>query len=246
MITAEQIEKINNYYDLTLNGKEIILKTKKNNKVTRISIHGEMIYFDFGVVKHITSGEQIKKLMKEGKAYFFKITNFLKDYFNLTDEQIFELLTGQDQRTREALKKEIENIGLTAYYITEEVSKVNEIDEIDICCGDTDKELYGWTEEKEFIAQLITKCASNEYYVEVYKFKSIPSQETLDMARLIRRFTQLLRYDFIKTKYHKLIHGINTPGKRIQEEKLTHWLDRVGANITEKMQYAIIEQDCRA
>lgn len=242
MITAEQMERINNYYDLKLNGKEIVVRTKESNAVQTRGIKGKNINFGFGITNNRTSKDETMKLINEGKVYSFSMTDFLKDYFKLTDEQIFELRTGQDKRTQEAIKEEMERIGLIEYYINDKLLPIDKVTNLHVYDWDITNEVYGWTDKKEFLAQLVIRCEIDDYYVEHYKFKTTPTQEILDAARLIQRFEELLGLSLVKAEYHKLTDNLDEWDRRIPEEKLTHWLDNSGETIIEKMMLAMKEQ----
>lgn len=242
MITVEQMEKINAYYEITLNGYEISIKVKKTGKEKFLHVNTGKINFGFDAVKGIISKEEKEKLEAENKIMCFDMKTFLKDYFNLTDEQVFELQSGQDKRTQEALKKEAKRIGLIDSYTSDNLVKVKKVDDLKIFNWGTTNEVYGWTEEGEFLAQIVIRYGIDDFCIECYKFKNVINQEILDSARMMQRFIDSLESRFVKSEYHKLTDNLDVFDRRIPEDKLTHWLDNSGETIIEKIMLAMREQ----
>lgn len=242
MITVEQMEKINAYYEITLEDYEISIKVKKTGKEKFLHVNVSKINFGFDAVKGIISKEEKEKLEAENKIMCFDMKTFLKDYFNLTDEQVFELQSGQDKRTQKALKQEAERIGLIDFCTGDDLIKVKEVKNLGILNWGTTNEVYGWTEEGEFLAQIVIRYGIDDFCVERYKFKNIINQEILDSARMMQRFIDLLKLRFVKVEYHKLTDNLDIFDEPIPELKLTHWLDNSGETIIEKIMLAMREQ----
>lgn len=243
MLTSEQIKRINEYYILELKNKEIIVRTKENNKVQTVSVKKEYVNLGFGNINERTSKAETAKLLNEGQIYRFSMTDFLKDYFKLNDSQILELQSQSevDARTQKALKEEMERIGLIAYDINKDLVSVSKISDVYFCYFDVRNSSCGWTDKNEFLIQLVITVI-DDYYVENYTFKTIPNKEILDEARLIQCFVQKLQLGLVKAEYHKLTDKLDIYDRRIPEKEITHWLDNSGTTIVEKIELAMDEQ----